>query len=50
MKRRGATAMGVNSIPTYPLERAALKIMHHASIIQMVKQIIQLFREMYTET
>jgi hypothetical protein len=41
--------MGVISIPSRPLARAALKIMHHALVIQTVKQTVQLFREMNTE-
>jgi hypothetical protein len=37
-------------IPTCTLACVALKIMHRVPVIQTVKQIAQLFREMYAET
>jgi hypothetical protein len=46
VKHHGATVMDVVSI----LAHAALKTVHHAPVVQTVKQIIQLFREWYTET
>jgi hypothetical protein len=42
--------MDIVLIPMHPLERAALKNVHHALGIQTIKQIIYLFREMYRET
>jgi hypothetical protein len=42
--------MGVLSIPMRPLECAISGTVHRALIIQMVKQIVQLFKERYTET
>jgi hypothetical protein len=42
--------MGIILIPTHPLEHVILKIVHHETVIQTVKQIVQLFRERYTET
>jgi hypothetical protein len=41
--------MGVVSIPMSPLAHVILKIVHRASVIQTVKQIVQLFIENYTE-
>jgi hypothetical protein len=49
-KHHNATVMGVVSIPVHPLMHVALKTMHHAQVIQTVKQTVQLFREKYTET
>jgi hypothetical protein len=50
VKHRGATVMGVVSILMHPLAHVTLKIMHHVPVIQANKQIVQLFRERYTET
>jgi hypothetical protein len=41
--------MGVLSTPVQPLECVALRIVHRASVIQTVKQTIQLFRKWYPE-
>jgi hypothetical protein len=49
-KRHGVTVTGIISITVHPLMRVALKIMHRAPVIQAGKQIVQLFRERYTET
>jgi hypothetical protein len=37
-------------IPARPLEGTVSGTVHHAPIIQAVKQIVQLFKERYTET
>jgi hypothetical protein len=50
VKHRSAIVMGIVLIPARSLVHVALKIMHHAPIVQTVKQTIQLFRERYTET
>jgi hypothetical protein len=49
MKRRAATVMDILLTPTHPLECVTLRTVHHASVIQMIKQIIQLFRKRYIE-
>jgi phage tail sheath protein FI len=50
MKHRVATVMSVDLVPVRPLECIILRIVHRATVVQMVKQIVQLFRERYTET
>jgi hypothetical protein len=42
--------MDVISVPARPLECVVSRTMHRASVNQMVKQIVQLFREKYTDT
>jgi hypothetical protein len=49
VKHHTATVMGVLSTPAQPLKCVALRTMHRASVIQTVKQTIQLFRKRYTE-
>jgi hypothetical protein len=50
VKHRYATVMGVVLIPARSFTSVALRNVHRALVIQTVKQTIQLFREMYTET
>jgi hypothetical protein len=50
MEHRGAIVTGIISFPVRPLVHVALKTVHHAPVIQADKQIVQLFRERYTET
>jgi 5-methylthioribose kinase len=45
VKHHGAIVIGIILIPKCSLARVALKTMHRASVIQMVKQTVQLFRE-----
>jgi hypothetical protein len=49
LKRRAATVMGVILAPTRLLERAILRAVHHAPVIQTVKQTVKLFKKRYTE-
>jgi hypothetical protein len=49
VKRHVAIVMGVLFTPTLPLKCAALRTVHHVSVIQTVKQTVQLFRKRYTE-
>jgi hypothetical protein len=49
MKCRAITVMDVLLTPTHPLKCVVSRIMHHASVTQMVKQTVQLFRKRYTE-
>jgi hypothetical protein len=48
VKHRAAIVMGDVSILAHPLKSAASETVHCASVFQTVKQIVQLFREMYT--
>jgi hypothetical protein len=50
VKRHGATIIHIVLISTRPLTRDALKNVHHAPVIQMVNQTVQLSKERYTET
>jgi hypothetical protein len=45
-----AIVMGVVVVPTCPRECIISRTVHHATVIQMVKQAVQLFRERYIET
>jgi hypothetical protein len=49
VKRHSATLMGIIFIPVRPLAHVTLKIVHHVSVIQMVKQTVQHFRKRYIE-
>jgi hypothetical protein len=49
MKHRATTVMGVLLTPAHPLKCVASRTVYHASVIQTVKQTVQLFRKMYTE-
>jgi hypothetical protein len=49
MKCHRATVSCVISIQAHLLKHVILRIVHRASVIQMVKQTVQLFRKMYTE-
>jgi hypothetical protein len=47
VKHHVATVMGVILVPTRPLKCVISKTVHHAPVIQTVKQIVQLFKERY---
>jgi hypothetical protein len=49
-KHRDVIVTCIVLIPARPLTRVTSKIVHHATVIQVGKQTIQLFRERYTET
>jgi hypothetical protein len=49
MKRRAATVTAVVLIQVHPLKHVVSRAVHRASVIQIGKQVVQLFRERYTE-
>jgi hypothetical protein len=49
VKHRAATVINVLLTSTHPLNCVASRIVHHAPVIQTVKQTVQLFRKRYTE-
>jgi hypothetical protein len=49
MKRHAATVTDVVSIQTHSLNHVVSRTIHRASVIQTVKQTVQLFRKGYTE-
>jgi riboflavin synthase len=49
MKCRAAIVIGVILIQAHPRKHVISRTVHRASIIQMVKQTVQLFRKRYIE-
>jgi PHP family Zn ribbon phosphoesterase len=49
MKCCAATITDVVLIQAHPLKHVISRTVHRASVIQTVKQIVQLFRKRYTE-
>jgi hypothetical protein len=49
MKRRAAIVTAVVLIQVHPLKHVVSRVVHRASVIQIGKQVVQLFRERYTE-
>jgi hypothetical protein len=49
VKRRVAIVIGIVLVPVRSLEYVVSRTIHRVLVIQTVKQIVQLFRERYTE-
>jgi hypothetical protein len=50
VKRRTTTVMSVLLAPAQLLKCTISRTVYHTSVIQTIKQVVQLFRERYTET